>query len=268
MTKLIISVTEMISFKNKKVLITGASSGIGRAIAIRFADAGANLMLLDMDSEGLVDTINLCMKNNGQNHQSTVIDLSNKSTIDEYWKSLSKDDIPDVLINNAGIYPMMNFLKIEEDFLKKVFDVNLNSIFWMCQNYIKKRRKNGIIVSLSSIEAILPFKKDMTHYSAAKAGVIAFARSIARDYGRLGFRSNVVMPGAILTSGTQTLMKNAILGFKMELLKTGYDFQQRLANNKWGQPDDVAKVVLFLSSDLASYVQGAIVPVDGGFLSS
>ena len=108
----------------------------------------------------------------------------------------------------------------------------------------------------------------MTHYSISKAGVIALTRSIARDYGKLGFRSNVIMPGAIITAGTKSIMKDAILGLDIGLIKTGYDFEQRLADGKWGEPDDVAKVVLFLSSDLASYVQGAVIPVDGGFLSS
>jgi len=268
MVKTIKSTRDLISFIDKTVLITGASSGIGRAIALRFAEAGARLMLLDIDDDGLVETTNLCKKYCDK-CSTFSIDLSEKSKVDEFWNEIIKADLPDILVNNAGIYPMMDYLKVDEKFLNKTLDVNLNSTFWMCQNFISKRlKRGGIIVNMSSIEAILPFKKDMVHYSISKAGVIALTRSLARDYGKLGFRSNVVMPGAILTSGTEALMKNAILGLKMSLIKTGYDFKQRLANNKWGQPDDVAKVVLFLSSDLASYMQGAVVPVDGGFLSS
>jgi NAD(P)-dependent dehydrogenase (short-subunit alcohol dehydrogenase family) len=102
----------------------------------------------------------------------------------------------------------------------------------------------------------------------SKAGIIALTRSLARDYGKSGFRANVVLPGAISTAGVRSLMKDAIFNVKLDLVKSGYDFQQRLAAGRWGEPDEVAKVVLFLSSDLASYVQGAIIPVDGGFLSS
>ena len=128
--------------------------------------------------------------------------------------------------------------------------------------------KGKTIVNLSSIEAILPFKEDLAHYSVSKAGVLALTRSLARDYGRNNFRINTILPGAIKTPGTDTLVKMAISKMKVKLIKTGYDFQNRLALGRWGNPDEVAKVALFLCSDLASYVQGVMLPVDGGFLSS
>ena len=93
-------------------------------------------------------------------------------------------------------------------------------------------------------------------------------RSLARDYGRNNFRINTILPGAIKTPGTDNLVKMAISKMKVKLIKTGYDFQNRLALGRWGNPDEVAKVALFLCSDLASYVQRAMLPVDGGFLSS
>lgn len=261
-------IKDSVSFNNKIVLITGASSGIGRAIAQRFSEAGAKLLLLDIDAVGLEETANGC-KDGICEHTSFQVDLSNKKEIDGFWGKLAKDQLPDVLVNNAGIYPIMDYLKVDEEYLNKTLDVNMNSAFWMCQNYIKEQGKNGgIIVNISSIEAILPFKQDLIHYTVSKAGVIALTRSLARDYGKSGFRANVVLPGAIKTPGTKSLVEDAILKVKVNLLKTGYDFQQRIANGKWGEPDDVAKVVLFLSSDLASYVQGAVIPVDGGFLSS
>ena len=268
MTKPNILTAEAVSFTGKTVLITGASSGIGQATALRFAEAGARLYLLGPHADGLDQTVKMCAKTDCQ-HLVYEIDLSDKAKIDEFWDKIDDNDLPDVIVNNAGIYPIMDYLKVDEDFLKKILDTNMNSAFWMCQSYIEKRGKlGGIIVNMSSIEAILPFKKDMTHYSISKAGVIALTRSIARDYGKLGFRSNVIMPGAIITAGTKSIMKDAILGLDIGLIKTGYDFEQRLVDGKWGEPDDVAKVVLFLSSDLASYVQGAVIPVDGGFLSS
>jgi NAD(P)-dependent dehydrogenase (short-subunit alcohol dehydrogenase family) len=141
-------------------------------------------------------------------------------------------------------------------------------MFWMCQNFIRRKKKNGIIVNISSIEAIMPFKEDVISYGMSKAGVISLTRSIARDYGRKGFRANVVLPGAIYTEGTKSLVKKTLRTLDLKLVNVGYLFNKRLAMGRWGKPEEVAKVILFLSSDLASYVQGAMIPVDGGFLSS
>jgi 3-oxoacyl-[acyl-carrier protein] reductase len=267
--KVLKPIKDILSFEGKTVLITGSAGGIGEAIAKRFAEAGANLQLLDIDLDKLKESVN--------NYKDTIvskistfkIDLSKKEEIDAFWEELGEENTPDILINNAGIYPNKDYLEVDEKYLDKTLDINMNSMFWMCQNFIRSRiKKGGAIVNLSSIEAILPFKKDLVHYTVSKAGVIALTRSLARDYGRQGFRANVILPGAIKTPGTNFLIKEALTKAKFGLMKTGYDFKQRLANGRWGIPDEIAKVVLFLSSDMASYVQGAVLPVDGGFLTS
>jgi len=266
-TNILLELSKLISLEGKKTLISGAGSGIGRSIAKRFAEAGSDLVLVDIDEIGLCQTRDTMEKFTSK-VSVCKLDLSKKAQIDSMWEDFN-DEIPDILINNAGIYPFKNYLELDEDELKKTMDVNLSSIFWMCQNFIKKRiNKGGIIVNLSSIEAILPFKEDLAHYSVSKAGVLALTRSLARDYGRKNFRINTILPGAIKTPGTDTLVKMAISKMKVKLLKTGYDFQNRLALGRWGNPDEVAKAALFLCSDLASYVQGVMLPVDGGFLSS
>jgi len=257
-------INKLISLENKTALITGASSGIGEETAKIFAQAGATLNLFDINIKGLKKIKKVLSKQTQVNIFQ--IDLSNKKEIDAIFKENRLK--PNIVVNNAGIYPTQNYLSLTEKEYQKVVDINLNSMFWICQNYIKQKEKNGIIVNISSIEAVLPFKKDLIPYSISKSGVISLTRSIARDYGRKNFRANVVLPGAIKTSGTRKLVNDAILKIKVPLLKTGYLFNNRLAVGRWGEPDEVAKTILFLSSDLASYVQGTILAVDGGFLST
>ena len=266
----LVPLSKALSLKGKTALISGASSGIGKAMAHRFAEAGAHLVLVDVDEQGLCNTRDDLAHFHESDKHIHKVDLCHKIQIDALWEKL-QDNLPDIIVNNAGIYPFQDFLEVNAEFLERTLNINLNSVFWMCQNFIKRRKqdkKGGIIVNISSIEAILPFKEDLVQYSISKIGVIALTRSLARDYGKKGFRVNVILPGAIKTPGTSSLAKDAIAKFKVNLIKTGYDFQQRLALGRWGDPDEIAKVALFLSSDLASYVQGAVLPVDGGFLST
>ncbi|MFC1633112.1 SDR family NAD(P)-dependent oxidoreductase [Patescibacteria group bacterium] len=260
---------QKINFKDKKVLITGAGSGIGEATAKLFTEAGADLILVDIN-KGKIDKLSGELKTDGQTIKTYRVDLSNKTSIDSLWKKLDKD-LPDVLVNNAGIYPFQDYFKVTKKQYDQVLDINLSSMFWMCQQFVKRRYNKGLkgaIVNVSSIEAILPFKEDLIPYSISKSGVIALTRSIARDYGKQGFRANVILPGAIKTPGTGGLTRKAIRKMKIGLLKVGYIINQRLPLGRWGAPEEVAQVIFFLSSDMASYVQGAALPVDGGFLSA
>ncbi len=171
-------------------------------------------------------------------------------------------------MNNAGIYPTKSFLEVDEAFLRKVMDVNLNSAFWMCQHMIRSRlKKGGIIINLGSIEAIMPFKEELSHYDITKAGIMAFTRALASEYGKQGFRINVLVPGGIWTSGTKSLAKEAIK-LKLSIVKSGLEYNMRTPLGRLGKPDEIARMALVLASDLSSYVHGTLVAVDGGFLSA
>jgi len=171
-------------------------------------------------------------------------------------------------VNNAGTYPEKDFLEIDEQFLKTVTDVNLNQVLWMSQRFISRRKgKGGNIINVASIEALLPFKEHLSHYSMAKAGVIALTRGLARDYGKDGLRANVIVPGGIITPGTMDMAKE-VYKLRFDLVKTGLEFRSRLPLRRAGNPDEVARIALVLASELSSYVTGALIPVDGGFLSA
>jgi NAD(P)-dependent dehydrogenase (short-subunit alcohol dehydrogenase family) len=251
-----------LNFKNKTILITGAASGIGKEAAILFSSLDASVILVDIDFKKLKITQKMC----GSLAEIYQLDVSDYAAVIKFWESLKK--APDVLINNAGVYPFIKFEDLSPDQLSKIVDINMNSVFWMCQEYVKRRKKNGNIINLSTIEAILPFKENMAHYTATKAGVLALTRALAKDYAKKGFRSNVILPGAIMTPTTRQLAIKAITSFDFSLFKVSQDFKTRLPMGYWGQPKDVAKVMVFLGSDLSSYVNGAVIAVDGGFLSA
>ena len=259
-------VSELISLQGKTALITGAAAGIGRAIAFRYAEAGADLILVDIDRpgmEGLKQELSAFSVDASIHH----FDMANGKNIEALWEGLKEP--PDILVNNVGIYPPYNFTALKENIWQKVMDTNLNSTFRMCQRMIKKRVKTGgVIINIASIEAIIPFADNLTHYDVSKAGIIAFTRSLAKEYGKKNFKINAILPGGIDTPGTRAVAERIWRKFDVGLIPSGIKYQSRLPLGRRGKPDEVACIALFLASELSSYVQGALIPADGGFLSS
>ena len=264
--KVLKPLSELISLKGKKALITGSALGIGKAMAYRFAEAGADLELVDINERGLRTLAEELSKFKVEINIHKV-NLASKEEIAALWKGL-KGKEPDILVNNAGIYPFKDFLEVDDAFFNKVTDINLKSTLLMCQHMIKSRlKRGGVIINIGSIEAIMPFVEGMTTYSISKAGVIALTRSLAKEYGKNGFRINAIIPGGIITPGTKAVAKE-ITQLRLSLLRTGVLFSTRLPLKRGGQPDEVARIAVVLASDLSSYVHGALIPVDGGFLSA
>lgn len=260
------SLEELVSLKGKVSLITGAASGIGRAIAERYAEAGATLLLVDVNKQKL-DEFSDALRSKAVEVTSFQVDLSKKEEIDSLWDKLSTNP-PDILVNNAGIYPFKKLDEVDEEFLDKVFNINLKAVFWMCQKMIALREeRGGVIINISSIEAILPFKSGLYAYGPSKWGVLSLTRSLAKDYSHKGFRINALLPGGINTPGTRSVAKG-LLKLQFGLIKDGIEFISRLPMRRLGEPDEVAKMATVLASDLSSYVTGAAIPVDGGFLSA
>ncbi len=255
-------IADFLSLKDKEAVVTGAARGIGKAISRRLAEAGAKVHLLDLDERGLEKAVGE-ISSLGAEAKAHKVDLSSKKEIDSFWESFEGD--PEILVNNVGVYWMKPFEEVDEGFLKKVFQINFFSAWWMSWHFVQRRgKKGGKIVNVGSIEAILPFKSDLAHYSATKAAIMSFTRSLAREYAKLGFRVNAVVPGGIMTEGVKEVAKK--MGLKA--ISEGKEYLKRVPLGRLGNPDEVAMAVLFLVSDMSSYITGALLPVDGGFLST
>ncbi len=257
---------ELVSLRGKTALITGAASGIGKAMAYRFAEAGADLVLVDINEAKLGAARDEFSELNVK-IDTYKVDLGKKSEIEQLWNKL-KGKEPDILVNNAGIYPMKNFLELDAAFLQKVMDINLNSTLWMCQQMLKARiKQGGVIINVGSVEAVMPFKEDLVPYGLSKVGVLILTRALAAEYGRHDFRINALVPGGVFTPGTKKLAKE-VLKFNVGIIQSGLEYRQRLPMGRLGKPDEIARMALVLASDLSSYVHGTLIAVDGGFLSA
>lgn len=238
----------------KVVLVTGASRGIGKAIALLAAENHAHVIVNynknEKSAAELVDTIH------EKNLSASMIkaDVSSEDEVKDMFSSIKeKHSKIDVLVNNAGIMRNSLLALTGTELFDHTIDVNLRGTF-LCTRYasnMMRKQKSGRIINISSIVG-LQGSEGQTVYSASKAAVIGFTRSAAKELGRYGIMVNAVAPGLIETD----LIKDMKPDIRDKMLSS-------ISLGRIGKPEDVAKVVLFLSSDLASYVSGSVILVDG-----
>ena len=244
--------------KGKTVIVTGASRGIGKGIALTLAKNGANIAFtysksIEAANDLLKEISNLGVK--CKSYQSNAANFEESKTLVE--NILNDFESFDVLINNAGITKDNLLMRMNEDDFDKVIEVNLKSVFNMvkaCQSVFLKQR-SGSIINISSIVG-LKGNPGQSNYAASKAGIIGFSKSIALELGSRNIRTNVIAPGFIETEMTSELSEDIVRKWIEEIpLKRG------------GKPEDVANLCLFLSSDLSSFITGQVINVDGGMLT-
>ncbi|HSI66427.1 MAG TPA: 3-oxoacyl-ACP reductase FabG [Planococcus sp. (in: firmicutes)] len=238
--------------ENKVAVVTGGAQGIGAGIVERFLADGAKVAVLDVNGEKLKDRWDVA----GDQVFTFECDVTDgeqvKRVFEEIYSSFGKIDI---LVNNAGITRDAIFHKMTEEQWHSVMDVNLNSMFYTCQAVIPRMRKQeyGKIVNISSVSSW--GNVGQANYSASKAGVLGFTKSLAKENGGKNITVNAIAPGQIDTEMTKDLPENIQM---MALMLT--------PAGRLGKPDEVASVARFLSSDDSSFINGECIHVNGGFL--
>lgn len=248
----------MAKFSNKTVLITGSGRGIGRAIAIKFGQEGANVIVNDLhDDDNAKETISQ-VQATGAKAVFLQSDISKVENVQSLVKgSVSAFGTLDILINNAGVEIHAPFWEVTEQQYDIVMNVNLKGMFFLTQafvQYLKEGKRPGVIVNTSSVHEELPFP-NFTSYCASKGAVQMVMRNLAVELGPLNIRINNVAPGAIKTP------INADLLSKPKLMSA---VQKNISLGRFGDPGDVANVIAFLASEDAKYVTGSTYYVDGG----
>lgn len=266
------TLTDLIRFAGKSVLVTGGAKGIGRGIALRFAEAGAHVMIADVDEAAGTDTARACEQKGtaaGAKARFVRADLAKvddargavKATVDAFGRI-------DVAVNNAGIFPPKGALDIDEALWDRVLDVNLKGAFFLAQEAARamtRAKSPGAIVNIASIDAFQP-SGNLTHYDASKGAMVMMTKSLAMELAPLGIRVNAVAPGSITTPGANDVMGSfaGLVGLTADQMRAGYI--QKIPGGRMGSPDDIALTTLFLASDLAAYIVGQTLIVDGGLL--
>jgi len=244
--------------ENKTAIITGATRGIGRGIALEFAKQGANVAFTYSSSVDAAKSLEnelaaLGVKAKGYQSNAAEFDAAQdlaKSVLEEFGAI-------DVLINNAGITKDNLLMRISEEDFDKVIEVNLKSVFNLTKAVIRPmmKQRGGSIINMSSVVG-LKGNAGQTNYAASKAGIVGFSKSVALELGSRNIRSNVIAPGFIETEMTGKLDEVVVQGWRDAIpLKRG------------GSPEDIAHACVFLASDMSTYITGQTLSVDGGMLT-
>ena len=234
--------------------VTGAGSGIGRAIAMRFAEEGADVAAVDLDEAAASETADL-VRALGRRADAIRADVAAPVDVEAAAQRAAAFGQIDILVNNAGITRDATIRKMTDDAWDLVIDVHLKGTFLCTRAVLAGMRdagRGGAVVNMSSISGKIG-NFGQANYAAAKAGIAALTKVTAREYARYGIRANAIQPGLIDTPMTRAMGE--------EMLKT------RVADTplgRIGRPEEVANVALFLASDLASYITGAVIEVTGG----
>ncbi|MGC6589170.1 2-dehydro-3-deoxy-D-gluconate 5-dehydrogenase KduD [Paenibacillus sp. Dod16] len=247
---------EMFSLGNKTAIITGGNRGLGEAMSLGLAEAGANIVVIARNENPELEEK---IKGLGRKYKMISMDLSDVSKFEEVVESINEEfGSIDILINNAGVqkrHPSVDFPKEDWDF---VLNVNTKAVFFLCQAVGIKmiEQGKGKIVNIASL---LSFQGGFTvpAYAASKGAVMQFTKSLSNEWARLGVNVNGIAPGYMETEMNTVIMADKIRSEQIA---------QRIPAGRWGKPEDLVGAAIFLSSNASDYVNGEIIVVDGGWM--
>ena len=250
----------VINLKGHVALVTGSSSGLGSAIALKIGLAGATVAVHYRKEKSQADDLVARIISAGGKAMAFGADVSNRSEVENLFSSIDKElGSVDILVNNAGIDGVRALCGEDDpDNWEKVIAVNLVGPYYCSREAVKRMRKNhnGVILNITSVHEFIPWT-GYTAYASAKAGLSMFTKTLAQETADDGIRVIAVAPGAIKTPINRSVWGNP---------DTLADLNRKIAMEKMGSPEDIANAVSFLVSDLAGYITGTTLVVDGGML--
>jgi 2-deoxy-D-gluconate 3-dehydrogenase len=262
------SISELLNLAGKVAVVTGAAKGIGFGIAYRLAEAGATVLITDVDAEGADKA---AAKLTGQKWQARALaaDVSSEDDVKRIIDTCAKElGSLDILVNNAGIYPAEPIADMSYADFEKVIRVNLAGAFLTIKygSELMKQKDGGKIINITSIDALHPTMVGLAHYDASKHGLWGLTKNAALELAPHNIQVNAIAPGGVATPGAAAMQQPSA---DTEMLKRQTEaFLAKIPMHRMGEPDEIGKVVLFLASDMSSYMTGSQIVVDGGALLS
>jgi 2-deoxy-D-gluconate 3-dehydrogenase len=261
-----ISAENLLRLSGKSAIVTGGAQGIGLGITSRLAEAGANVLIADMN-EGAAQRAAGDLSSRGYKVSARKTDVSNEEEVGGMIAAaVAEFGGLDILVNNAGIYPNRPLSKMTKEDFDRVIAVNLRSVFLTTEAGSKQmiaQGRGGNIINITSVDALHPSMIGLAHYDASKHGVWGFTMNSALELAEHKIRVNAIAPGGIATPGTSGPSQD-----NPEMKKIIDAFLLKIPMHRMGTPDDIGKVALFLASDMSSYMTGSQIVVDGGVLLS
>jgi 2-deoxy-D-gluconate 3-dehydrogenase len=260
-------IAELVDLTGRVALVTGAAQGFGFAAARRLAEAGAAVLLTDRRAgaveaaAGRLSAYERVAWAAGDVSVAAEVDGLVAAAVEHFGRL-------DVLVNNAAAYSNVRLEEMPLDRFGGVLDVNVNGSFWCARQAARQmiaQGDGGVIVNVTSIDALHPTSVGMSHYTTSKHALWGLTKCLALEFGPRGIRANAVAPGPSLTEGAvEYIRAGAPAGIDVE--RQWEQAAGRVPMRRWAEPDEIARVVLFLASDLSAYVNGAQIVVDGGYL--